>query len=62
MQSCDPVNDWSDPVPQVETRREKLARWLSEGRNQQALSAREYARRRYRAAFGRNPKSKEWPL
>jgi len=50
-----------DSVPANETRREKLARWLAEGRNQTALTAREYARRRFRDAFDRNPKPKEWP-
>ena len=59
--NAEPNPDWSDPVPQGETRREKLARWLAEGHKQTRLSPREYARRIYRVAFGRDPKPEMWP-
>lgn len=59
MQSCDPVNDWRDPVPAIETRREFFKRLKLEGMNQNRIAAHEYAVRAFRAKYGRRPKPSE---
>lgn len=51
----------SSPGNCHESRRSRLLAWLAEGRLQTALSAREYARRRYHETYGRNPKPEYWP-
>lgn len=55
MNSCDPV-DTMDPVPNNESRVDRLARWLVEADQQRALPRVEYAKRcwkqRYRKSKG----------
>lgn len=60
MNSCDPINDWTDPVPQGESRVESLARFIVEGRQQRILAAREAAKRSFVARYGRPPTTKQW--
>lgn len=58
--NCDPVGDWTDPVPQVETRVEKLARWIVEGRSQRILAAREFAKRQFQDFYDKPPSNEQW--
>jgi len=59
MNSCDPVDSF-DPLPNNESRVDRLARWLVEGRGQRILAAREHALRSFKAYYGRPPTTKQW--
>lgn len=59
MTTCDPCSDWSDPVPQKETRREFWLRMLDEGRQQSRLTAYAYAIQRFRERYGQAPKPRD---
>lgn len=49
-----------DAVPANAHRVELLAQWLIDGRGQNVLAAREYARRCFKARYLRNPKDEQW--
>jgi len=59
MNSCDPI-DTMDPIPANESRVERLARFLVEGRQQRMLAGREFAKRAFVARYGRPPTTKQW--